>query len=434
MFPPGPVPAVVLKRPLAPVGDAPVIVIDSLAVTSMFPAGPLGGSRLVLDAEMVPPSASWICGAASVMFPPGAVPAVVLKRPLAPVGDAPVIVIDPLAATLMSPAGPLAGSRLVLDAEMVPPSASRICGALSVMSPPGPVPAVVVKTPVGDAPVTVIESLAVTLMCPAGPLARITPVLDAEMVPPSASWICGAASVMFPPGAVPAVVLKMPLAPVGDAPVIVIDPLAATSMSPAGPLAGSRLVLDAEMVPPSASRICGALSVMSPPGPVPGRPARQEHAAARDLTAPGEQQRPDVEHDASRPSRLQGARVDEAPIDHDRRRREGHAADVLEEGLARDPRPVADVDGAMGSDSDATSLRRDIAALDHRLTAEVEAAHVEGDAPGRRRISQRRRARAAGEDAGRARPAARPRNQDGSRHRHRHVAAGQGAARVVAAD
>ena len=143
-------------------------------------------------------------------------PAVVLKMPESPNDDAPVIVIDPLAATLMSPAGSLAGSRLVLDAEMVPPSASRICGALSVMSPPGPVPAVVLKiplgtgstdSPVGDAPVIVIESLAVTLMFPAGPLARITPVLDAEMAPPSKSWIWGDWMVMFPPGAIPAVVL-----------------------------------------------------------------------------------------------------------------------------------------------------------------------------------------------------------------------------------
>ena len=101
----------------------------------------------------------------------------------------------------------------VLDAEMVPPSASRICGARSVMLPPGPVPAVVLKSPdwpVGDAPVIVIESLAVTSICPAGPLPWSTPVLDAEIVPPSASWICGAPTVMLPPGPVPAVVLKNP--------------------------------------------------------------------------------------------------------------------------------------------------------------------------------------------------------------------------------
>src|SRR5687767_95457 len=114
----------------------------------------------------------------------------------------------------------------VLDAEMVPLSASRIWGARSVMFPPGPVPAVVLKkpdAPVGDAPVIVIDSVAVASMCPAGPLPGSLPVLAAEMVPPPASWICAARSVRFPPGPVPAVVLKKPDAPVGDAPVIVID-------------------------------------------------------------------------------------------------------------------------------------------------------------------------------------------------------------------
>ncbi len=72
------------------------------------------------------------------------------------------------------------------------------------------------------------------------------------------------------------------------------------------------------------------------------------------------------------------------------------------------PARSRDADDAVGGDGDAAPLRRDVAALDHRLTAEVEAAHVERDAPGRRRISRRRRARAAGEDAGWARLAAAP--------------------------
>ena len=132
-----------------------------------------------------------------------------LKRPDAPVGDAPVIVIDSLAVTSICPARPLAGSApgvtLPDEDEMVPPSASWNCAARSVMFPPGPVPAVVLKNP--DAPVIVIESPAVKLMLPAGPLVRISPVLDAEMVPPSKSWIWPDWTVMFPPGAIPAVVL-----------------------------------------------------------------------------------------------------------------------------------------------------------------------------------------------------------------------------------
>src|SRR4029453_1859020 len=181
----------------------------------------------VLDAEMVPPSASRICGALSVMFPPGPLPAGVLKIPLWPVGDDPVIVIDSLAVTPICLADPLARRTPVLAAEMVPPSKSWIWGDPVGMFPPGPVPAVVLKIPlwpVGDDPVMEIASPAVTSICPAGPLPGSTPVLAAEMVPPPKSWIWEDPMVMFPPGPVPAVVLKIPLWPGGEDPVVVDSP------------------------------------------------------------------------------------------------------------------------------------------------------------------------------------------------------------------
>src|SRR4029450_4264635 len=125
---------------------------------SMLPAGALGPP--VLDAEMVPPSASRIWGARNVMFPPGPVPAVVLKSPDWPLGDVPAIVTDSAAVTSMVPAGPLPGSTPTLAPDMAPPPTSWICGARGLMSPPAPVPEVVLKrpdSPNGHAPLIVTD-------------------------------------------------------------------------------------------------------------------------------------------------------------------------------------------------------------------------------------------------------------------------------------